>query len=201
MPPADARASSSKTSRGSMLKVDGESRRRASSFMIHSSVLAPAGASSAWRRRMTRPSRDVMVPSSSAHWVTGSTTSASAAVSERKKSQTTSRSRRASPSRTRLTFGAETTTFDPCTSRARMPSGWPRVSSSSTAGSPGPGMIDSSTPQTAATWRAAGRVGDLAVAGKLVALLAVLAAALAVALPGQRAVAGAWTARQPEDEG
>ena len=48
-----------------------------------------------------------------------------------------------------------------------------------------------SMPQTPATWRAVLRVLDVAAAGKLVALLAVLAAALAVALAGDRRVAAA----------
>src|SRR5919107_4687711 len=48
--------------------------------------------------------------------------------------------------------------------------------------------------------RAGGRIGDLAVAGQLVGLLAVLAAALAVALAGERAVAAAGTAWQAQQE-
>ncbi len=47
------------------------SRRRASSARIHSSSRTPAGGVIARRRRRTRPSRLVMVPSSSAHWVIG----------------------------------------------------------------------------------------------------------------------------------
>jgi hypothetical protein len=47
---------------------------------------------------------------------------------------------------------------------------------------------------------AVGPVGDRAVAGQLVGLLAVLAAALAVALPGQAAVAGVGPAGQAERE-
>ena len=47
---------------------------------------------------------------------------------------------------------------------------------------------------------AGGGVGDLPVAGELVRLLAVFAAALAVALPGERAVAAARGARQAQQE-
>ena len=52
----------------------------------------PAGGSTARRRRITRPSRFVIVPSSSAHCADGSTTSARLAVSDRKKSATTRQS-------------------------------------------------------------------------------------------------------------
>ena len=56
----------------------------------------------------------------------------------------------------------------------------------SCAGMPLPGMSDSSQPHTLATCGTVLGVGDVAVAGQLVALVAVLAAALAVALPGDR---------------
>jgi len=46
-----------------------------------------------------------------------------------------------------------------------------------------------------------GRVVDAAVPGQLIRLLAVLAPALAVALTGDAAVAGARPARQPEGQG
>ena len=48
---------------------------------------------------------------------------------------------------------------------------------------------------------AGGGIGDLPVAGELVRLLAVFAAALAVALAGERAVAAARGARQAQQEG
>ena len=54
----------------------------------------------------------------------------------------------------------------------------------SSADRPLPGISDSSHPQTLATARAVLGVGDVAVAGELVALVALLATALAVALPG-----------------
>ena len=98
-----------------------------------------------------------MVPVSSAHWVTGSTTSASAAVSLITRSATTSRSSAASRSATWLAFGADTTMLLPKTSSALGPSGVPSASSSSYAERPGPGSDSGSTPHTPATWaRAAG---------------------------------------------
>ncbi|CPU67299.1 Uncharacterised protein [Mycobacteroides abscessus] len=60
-----------------------------------------------------------MVPSSSAHCVTGSTTSASSAVSDGTRSHTTSRSSARRFAATRSASGALTTTFDPCRSKAR----------------------------------------------------------------------------------
>ena len=138
------------------------------------------------------------MPSSSAHCVTGSTKSASAAVSEKKKSHTTSRSSASRPARTCETSGADTTTFDPCTSRQRT--GPPSSFSSSIAGTTGSGKRFRVDAPHAGDVRASGRVGDLAVAGQLVALLAVLATALAVALPGERAVSRAGDPDEPQDE-
>ncbi len=70
------------------------------------------------------------------------------------------------------------------------------------AGMPLPGISASSQPHTLATCGAVLGVGDVAVAGELVALVAVLAAALAVALPGDRRHAAAGLAElaggQPE---
>ena len=73
----------------------------------------------------------------------------------------TRRAGRASPAprARRAAFGADTTRFEPCTSIARGPSGVPREASSSTAGTPGPGIVSGATPHTPATWaRAAGSV-------------------------------------------
>ena len=70
-----------------------------------------------------------MVPSSSAHCAVGSTTSAMPAVSDRKMSETTRKSRAASRSATRLASGAETTMFEASTSRARTPPSVPSRSS------------------------------------------------------------------------
>ena len=61
----------------------------------------------------------------------------------------------------------------------------------SSAGMPLPGISDSSQPHTVATCGPVLGVGDVAVAGELVALVAVLAAALAVALAGDRRHAAA----------
>ena len=98
-----------------------------------------------------------MVPSSSAHWAVGSTTSASSAVSETKMSDTTKKSRSAIRDRTRFTSGAETTRLEAISHRARTPPGAPIRSSISNADSPGLGSSSGSTPHTAATWaRSAG---------------------------------------------
>ncbi len=142
----------------------------------------PGRRSELLRRRITRPSRLVIVPSSSAHCVVGSTTSASAAVSERKKSPTTSRSSFRSPPRC-VRFGAETTRLEPITSRASTP-GSPRVESISYADAPGPGSASGSTFQMRRRAPRC-RVVEPAVAGELVGLLSVLAATLAVALAGE----------------
>ena len=65
----------------------------------------------------------------------------------------------------------------------------PSASRSSTAERPGPGRSSAAMPQIAAISARCAGIVDAAIARKLVGLLAVLAAALAVALPGQRAVA------------
>ena len=99
-----------------------------------------------------------MVPVSSAHCVTGRTTSASAAVSLITMSATTSRSRSASRAATWVALGAETTMLLPKTSSAFGPPSVPSASSSSYAERPLPGQrLRRSTPQTRATCaRAAG---------------------------------------------
>ena len=98
-----------------------------------------------------------MVPVSSANWVTGSTTSARAAVSESMMSATTSRSRLSSLADTWCALGAETTMLLPKTSSAFGPSSVPSASSSSYADRPLPGSVSGSIPQTPATCsRAAG---------------------------------------------
>ena len=95
------------------------------------SVLTPRGTGrSAWRR-MTRPSRLVIVPSSSAHCATGNSTFAVAAVSFSNASHTTSRSSAASLRSMLRALGEATTTFDPKISSARMPPSGPIASSSS----------------------------------------------------------------------
>ena len=92
-------------------------------------VRTPPGARAARRRRSTRPSRLVIVPSSSAHWAQGRTTSASAAVSERKRSETARKSVSASRSRTWSARGALTATLEAMTSSARTPPSVPSRSS------------------------------------------------------------------------
>ena len=92
----------------------------------------PRGGSTARRRRMTRPSRFVIVPSSSAHCADGSTTSASCAVSERKKSDDDEEVERLQPlARRCVPSGAETARFEPMTNSARMPPSVPIESISS----------------------------------------------------------------------
>jgi len=73
------------------------------------------------------------------------------AVSERKKSTTTSKSSALSRRSTWTALGADTTTLDPITSNARTPPFCPSESSSSYADLPGPGIVDSGTLQTRAT--------------------------------------------------
>ncbi len=98
-----------------------------------------------------------MVPVSSAHCVTGSTTSASRAVSESTTSHTARKSSDRSRSSTCAARGAETTGLDPITSSDLTSD--PSASSSSYALRPGPGSASGSTPHTSATCRrAAGSV-------------------------------------------
>ena len=89
----------------------------------------------------------------------------------------------------------------PNTSSARAPSSVPSASSSSYAERPGPGRLSGVDAPHPGDVLAGGRVVDHPVAGQLVGLLAVLAAALAVALAGEAAVAGVRRARQPERQG
>ncbi len=91
--------------------------------------------------------------------------------------------------------------LEPKTSSADGPPGCPRASSSSYAERPLPGQRVRVDAPDAGDVLARGRVVDHPVAGQLVGLLAVLAPALAVALPGEAAVAGARRARHPEREG
>ena len=121
--------------------------RSASRAMIHSSLRAPAGGVRARRRRRTRPSRLVRVPSSSAHWRTGRTRSAMAAVSDMKKSQTIRKSRLRRPSMTALASGEATAMLEAWTNRQCTPSGFPSDFSSCTAGRPGPGMSSRERPR------------------------------------------------------
>lgn len=97
--------------------------------MISMSLFVLAGPRSVWRRRITRPSRFVTVPSSSAHCLMGKMTCACSAVSLMKESHTTSNSSCASRSRTLEAFGEATTTFEPNTRMPRKPPGLPMASS------------------------------------------------------------------------
>ena len=109
---------------------------------------ALGGGSTTRRRRITRPSRLVIVPSSSAHCAEGRTTSARRAVSDRKKSQTTRKSSAPSRSSMCVACGADTTGFEPITSRPRTPRSRPSVSSSSYAERPGPGRSSGAMPHS-----------------------------------------------------
>ncbi len=153
MPPAEARRSSSNTSSGSTGNPFSQPSRAASAFSTARSLRQPGGGSAAWRRSRTRPSRLVRVPVSSAHCVTGSTTSASRADSESTTSQTTRKSSARMRSSTCAARGADTTGLDAISSSARTPSGVsrPSASSSSYALRPGPGSTSGSTPHTRAT--------------------------------------------------
>ena len=96
------------------------------------SEATPIGAATARLRRMTRPSRLVIVPSSSAHCADGSTTSAILAVSERKKSRHRQEVERREPrSAISLAAGDETRALKPITKRARTPPSVPQLWSSS----------------------------------------------------------------------
>lgn len=81
------------------------------------------------RRSSTLPSRLVVVPVSSAHCVTGSTTSASSAVSDSTTSHTARKSSERMRSSTCAARGADTTGLEPISSSARM--SVPSASSSS----------------------------------------------------------------------
>ena len=156
-PPRVAARSSSNTAWGLSKEKNLRScRALAQGRTEHRCPFVPApGGSSARRRRMTRPSRLVTVPSSSAHCAEGSTTSATFAVSERKKSATARKSSRPRRPLTFVAFGAETIGLDPTTRSARMPPGSPADSISSYADLPGPGISPSGIPHTAATSRRA----------------------------------------------
>ena len=140
------------------------------------------------------------MPSSSAHMALGRTTSASSAVSERKKSLTARKSRSPSRLMTRRASGALTATLDASTSRVRTPPSVPSASSSSKARLPGHRQVVGVDAPDGGDVRAGGRVRQRAVAGQLVGLLPVLAAALPVALAGDGAPAAARPAGQPERE-
>ena len=202
MPPAlAARRSSSKTSAGSAPNRPGASRS-ASSAMISRSLRTAGGLAWAARRSSTRPSRLVIVPV-----LLGplgdraARRRRSAAVSDRNEVGARRGSRAPSGrSSTCAASGADTTSW------SRRPAG-PRTAGACRArraarrrDCPAPGRSSGSTPQTRGDVRAGGRVVDAAVAGQLVGLLPVLAAALAVALAGEAAVAAAGAPGQAERE-
>ena len=168
-------------------------RRRASSHMTHVSVPRPAGRFAALLCLTTRPSALAITPSSSAQAVTGSTTWRVGAVSERKKSTGRgTRARRTLCDHAVVGEGDEGVVADAeqAPDLPAAPSARPSPSSRCR-----PGSSDSSMPQISAdTARCSGFVMRAA-AGQQVGLLAVLAAALAVALAGDRPVAGSGLCR------
>ena len=194
MPPSDASRAPRRRSRGSC--VEGRRRSQSASELGHDPQLVahPAGGVRARRRRRTRPSRLVMVPSSSAHWVTGRTTSARPR-SRRGRSRRPPGGRAARAPHDGPRSATTTTRLEPCTQSARTPPGCPSDCRQLDGGHAGTGDgVGLDAPHARHVGAGVG-VGDLAVAGKLVALLPVLAAALAVALTGERAVAAARRGR------
>ena len=132
------------------------------------------------------------MPASSAHCATGSTTSAIAAVSDRKAShhhQQVERAR-AAPRRGRRR-ARRPPRCEPMHQQRADLAGAERVQQFVGGRARAAAASSGSTPQTAATAARCARVVDVAVAGQLIGLLPVLAPALAVALAGQAAVAAA----------
>ena len=189
-PAAGRGAQFGETSRGSRAEMRFRPRGdRPAPSGSRRSVQTPSGGGVARRRNSTRPSRLVMVPSSSAHCATGSTTSASAAVSDRnevghhQEIEVSQPARQVRQHRARRPAMLEAITSSPRTASAE------RGRATPSADRPGARQARPATPQTAATCRAMRWVVEFAIARKLVGLLPVLAAALAVALPGQAAIA------------
>ena len=141
-----------------------------------------------------------MVPVSSAHWVTGRTTSASAAVSDSTMSATTSRSSDSSRSATWLALGAETTMLLPKTSSARGPAVGAERLQQLVRRAALPGQRLRGHAPHAGDVLASRRVVDHPVARELVGLLPVLTPALPVALAGQAAVSPVRRPALPERE-
>ena len=171
-----------------------EFRRPAWTSICRSSS-TPTGGGRACLRRITRPSTLVMVPSSSAHCAVGSTTSAMAAVSDRKMSETTSRS--SAPSRSADPVGVRRGDHDVGRQHQQRPN--------AAVGAHPVEHLECRLPRQRKLFRVdAPDLGDVLaglrvvqppVPGQLIGLLAVLAAALAVALAGDGAVAGRLLAR------
>ncbi len=106
---------------------------------------------------------------------------------------TAKNSSRSSASRMKRWSGSDTSGLKQMSSRPLISPSW-IASTSGTAESPLCGIDSSGTPQTPAMYLAVLRVLDVARAGELVALAALLARALAVALAGDRGVAAALAA-------
>ena len=115
-------------------------------------------------------------------------------------SETTRKSSAARRSATRLRSGAETTMLEASTISVRTPPSVPSRSIISYADSPGRGKRLRVDPPDRRHVGTVGRIVELAVAGQLVGLLTVLAAALPVALSGDRAVAGVRPPGQAEGQ-
>ncbi len=123
------------------------------------------------------------------------------AVSERKKSETTKKSSAARRASTSCAAGDETSALKPITNRARTPPSVPQDCEQLVGRLAGAGQRVGRDAPDAGDGPAGRRVADRAIAGELVGLLPVLAATLAVALPGQDAEAAALAAGKAEGEG
>lgn len=116
----------------------------ASADRIRQSARAVPGGATAWRMRCTRRSQLVKVPSFSVKAAAGSTTSASRAVSLRRSSTTTRKSRACSARNSWFWSGSVTTSSSPITISARS---WPRRAASLMASEVNPGKAGAGRPQ------------------------------------------------------
>ncbi len=138
------------------------------------------------------------MPLSSAHCVTGNTTSASAAVSDRTTSQTISASSAAQP--VLDVGGVGRADHRVGSGDQQHPHVAPECIEQFVGGRPRSGQIVRINAPDMGDVGAVGRIRQLAVARQLVGLLAVFAPALAVALPGEGAVPAMPAAGQAAGE-
>ena len=143
-----------------------------------------------------------MVPSSSAHWVTGQHDVGQRGGLATARSRDDQQVERRQPlARRGAAFGrGDHDVAAEDQQRPRPVRRAERVEQLVRRAAPARAASSGSTPQTAGDVRAGRRVVDHPVAGQLVGLLPVLAAALAVALAGEAAVAGAGAPGQAERE-
>ena len=141
-----------------------------------------------------------MVPSSSAHWAVGRTTSASSAVSDRKMSETTRKSRASSRRRDAVDVRRRDHDVGGHEEQGPHAAGRAHPVEHLERGEARLRQLVRVDPPDRRHVRAVGGVGQLAVPGQLVGLLAVLAAALPVALAGDRPVPARGPPRQTEGQ-